>query len=149
MATKFLHFKRLAFFVIALFCALSNRAGTYSSDFTDPAPPGLTLFGSALIAPTGGVNDSGVLELTTIDPPAQTGAAILDDLDNGVAVASFTANFKVRIGGPSASPAFGPTGGPTHGGRSSRKHSGSSYRCAPRQTLDQKDHARRRRDLVD
>src|SRR5687767_12648221 len=93
----------ILFSSIALLSAFNNHAGTFSSDFNSTdTPAGMVLAGSASILPNGGVNDSGVLSLTTIDPPAQTGAALIEDMDNGVPLASFTATFKVRMGGPSA-----------------------------------------------
>lgn len=95
-------------FTVALLSSSAGaRAGTFSSDFNNGAPPGINAAGSAAFAADGGVNNSGVLKLTTIDPPAQTGSVILEDLDSGAAVVSFTANFKVLIGGPAATPAFG------------------------------------------
>jgi hypothetical protein len=93
----------LAFAVYSL-CTVS--AATFSTDFNSGDVPGLTVSGSAQIAPDGGVGNSGVLKLTTADI-AQTGSAVLDDLDGGQAISAFTATFKVLIGGPSASPAFG------------------------------------------
>src|ERR1043165_8202185 len=93
---------------VSLFAANSaSHAGSYSNTFDDDPAAGIQIFGAAQFSTDGGVNNSGVLKLTTTDPPAQTGSAILDELDPGEALAAFTANFKVMIGGPSASPAFG------------------------------------------
>ncbi|MDB6069798.1 MAG: hypothetical protein JWL81_969, partial [Verrucomicrobiales bacterium] len=88
----------------------SLRAGSFTADFNDGlAPAGTTLFGDAnsgVIETTGGVGGSGCLKLTKAVNGVQ-GSMIIDDLDAGAAVNSFTANFKLRIGGGSSTPADG------------------------------------------
>lgn len=89
----------------------SALAGTFSTDFNggeDP-PNGTELHsvgGGGVIEPFGGVNDSGVLKLTKA-VNNQTGSFIVDDLDNGAPVNGFTATWKMRVGGGSATPADG------------------------------------------
>lgn len=98
--------------VLALCLAsAAASAGTYSNNFSSSTPTGYTLTASgqrpapneALPYP---VVEDGVLKLTYAENSEQ-GTVIFDDLDPGVAIGSFTANFKVRIGGGSSSPADG------------------------------------------
>jgi hypothetical protein len=77
-----------------LFSASANLfAGSFTSNFNDGEPPGLVVAGSAAVAPDGGVTNSGVLKLTTTDI-SQTGSAVIDDLDGGVAIAAFNCQFQ-------------------------------------------------------
>ena len=76
---------------IVLSASAAVQAGTFNADFNAGVPAGSTVHGSA--SATGGV-----LELT----PAttyQTGSLVLDDLDAWSFVKSFSASFKIRIGG--------------------------------------------------
>jgi hypothetical protein len=92
-----------------------------SFDFNDSTetPVGTTLYGvidtnpnnpdpgvAGYITPTGGVNDSGVLHLTDANN-GQGGTFYIRNFDGDNAVSAFTANFKMRIGGGSATPADG------------------------------------------
>ncbi len=88
-------------------------AGNFQANFNDgQTPAGATLFGNTgdnnagVIELTGGVDNSGCLKLTKAVNSAQ-GSMIIDDLDAGAAVNSFTATFKVRIGGGTSTPADG------------------------------------------
>ena len=88
---------------IAAFAAVLPvaRAGTFSTDFNSGLPTNSAVFGSATVA-------DNVVKLTTTDPTVQQGTFIItNDIDAGTAVASFTASFKVRIGGSSARWEFG------------------------------------------
>lgn len=90
-----------------------SRAGNFTANFNDGATPaGTTLYGnngdnaSGVIETSGGVDNSGCLKLTKA-VNGKTGSLIIEDLDGGNTVNSFTANFKVRIGGGSSPPADG------------------------------------------
>ncbi len=69
-------------------------------------PAGATLFGDAVIAPNGGVSDSGSLSLTTADN-GKAGAMILAAPRGDAAVDSMTAAFALRIGPGTDVPADG------------------------------------------
>src|SRR5262245_61317191 len=65
-------------------------------DFNSGAVPANTaIFGTATVTATGGVGNSGVLRLTEALND-QNGSFIIQDLDGGTAVDSFTAAFKAR-----------------------------------------------------
>src|ERR1035438_3982739 len=99
--------KRITSIKIRLFTTLfrsigslaSAQAGSFFADFNDGlVPTNATVYGSATVLPNGGYTNSGFLELT----PAvanQSAAFILDDLDAGAPVVSFTASYKCVIGG--------------------------------------------------
>src|SRR5438309_1017756 len=57
---------------------LSAQAGSFSSDFNSGLPAGATLYGTAVVEPTGGVGDSGCLKLTKAIN-SQSGSIVLDD----------------------------------------------------------------------
>ncbi|MGV3772460.1 MAG: lectin-like domain-containing protein [Verrucomicrobiales bacterium] len=80
----------------------------YSLDFnTDGATPeGTFVTGTAAIALEGGVENSGVLQLT-INENSQAGAFVIEDIDEGDPVYGFTATFKALVGGGSDVPADG------------------------------------------
>ena len=77
----------------------SAQAGSFFADFNDGlVPTNATVYGNATVLPNGGYTNSGFLELT----PAvanQSAAFILNDLDAGAPVVSFTASYKCVIGG--------------------------------------------------
>jgi len=78
-------------------------AGSFITDFNSGLPEGSTTLRDALITPNdgtgGGFTNSGCLQLTT-NVNSQTGVFIItNDLDAGAPVVSFTARFKVMIGG--------------------------------------------------
>lgn len=80
---------------------------TIAYNFNDGAPPLNTLLlGMAMVAPNGGVADSGAL-LLTLDMNDQSGALIIPDLVNGAPVYSMTAQFDVLIRTLGTSPADG------------------------------------------
>jgi hypothetical protein len=74
--------------------AFQTHAGVFSANFNEcstlpcTAPLGSTVFGSAVIEPTGGVGDTGVLKITK-NVNDQLGSFVIDDLDAGVAVNGF------------------------------------------------------------
>ncbi len=82
-------------------------APQFYANFNDSAvPPNTTVFGNAVVSSTGGVGNSGMLNLT--DPLAsKSGAFIIEDLNAGQLIDSFAATFRVRIGGGSSPPADG------------------------------------------
>lgn len=85
-------------------------AGSFTSNFTDPSQPGLTLNAQGTL-PDGvtswqPVIGNGVLMLTT-NVNNVVGSAVLDDLDGGQPIESFTAKFKLQLGPGSGNPADG------------------------------------------
>ncbi|MBI2950431.1 MAG: hypothetical protein HYY23_22610, partial [Verrucomicrobia bacterium] len=83
----------------AIMVTLSQAwAGNFASDFNSGLPNGSRVFGNALVANSGGRENSGALRLTA-SSRGQQGSWVLDDLDGGAVIGSFTARFKLRIGG--------------------------------------------------
>ncbi|HEY0551962.1 MAG TPA: hypothetical protein VGF13_20325 [Verrucomicrobiae bacterium] len=89
----------------ASFTALA--APQFFANFNDAAvPPNTAVYGNAVVSSTGGVGNSGMLNLT--DPLAtRSGSFIIEDLNAGQLINSFVATFRVRIGGGSSPPADG------------------------------------------
>jgi len=89
----------LAAAAIALGSGAGAEAGSFNSDFNSGLPAGSEVFGSAVISGSGGYTNSGCLQLTTAIP-SQTGVFIItNDLDPETPIVSFTASYKVLIGG--------------------------------------------------
>lgn len=82
-------------------------AGSFTSDFSNPNQTGFTLNGGAtatgLPYPT---IENGHLAITYAEGSLQ-GSIVLDDLDGGSAIESFTARFKLQMGPGSGNPADG------------------------------------------
>ncbi|HEY5481997.1 MAG TPA: hypothetical protein VIL39_10980, partial [Verrucomicrobiae bacterium] len=89
----------LATALAAIGSLASAQAGSFFADFNDGlVPANATAYGNANVQGSGGYTNSGFLELT----PAigsQNAGFILNDLDAGVPVVSFTASYKCLIGG--------------------------------------------------
>jgi hypothetical protein len=89
----------LATALAAIGSLASAQAGSFFADFNDGlVPANATAYGNANVQGSGGYTNSGFLELT----PAigsQSAGFILNDLDAGVPVVSFTASYKCLIGG--------------------------------------------------
>lgn len=83
-------------------------AGSFTSDFSNPNQAGFTLNGG--VRPDGFTSypaiENGYLALT-YNENSQQGSIILDDLDGGAAIESFTARFKLQIGPGSGNAADG------------------------------------------
>lgn len=76
-------------------------------DFNDGmVPAGTTVTGNALVTPSGGVDDSGVLHLTDA-VNSQNSTFVISNVNPSQAVGSFTAAFRMRVGGGSEPPADG------------------------------------------
>ena len=91
--------------------ALPALGGTFAANFDDATlPAGSVLFGdgvnSGVIEATGGAGNTGCVKLTKNLNSLQ-GSFIVNDLDGGLPVNGFTAQFKMRLGGGSAVPADG------------------------------------------
>lgn len=87
--------------------AWTAAAGTFSNNFSSSTLTGFALNGG--LRPGGQpypAIENGYLALTYAENSEQ-GSIVLDDLDAGAAVASFTATFKLRVGGGSSTPADG------------------------------------------
>jgi hypothetical protein len=75
---------------------LPLQAGTFTNNFNNGLPPGSALYGNASIPATGGVDNTGYLELTK-NTGNQQSSWILDDLDAGAPIYGFDMYFKVRV----------------------------------------------------
>lgn len=122
---------RLVLIAAFLILPLLADAGTFSCDFDSTLPPGAKLFGDATIIRTGGVNDSAALRLT----PAvmnKVGSLVINPLDGQNTVESFTATFKVLIGGGDNADGFCFCFGPLpNGAFGERGTMGAGYRSTP------------------
>jgi hypothetical protein len=82
---------------MVLLSSATARAGSFTSDFGDPNQAGFTLNGGITgLGLTYPAIEDGHLVLTYPEP-SLLGSFILDDLDGGVAIESFTAQFKMAI----------------------------------------------------
>jgi Bacterial lectin len=89
----------LATALAAIGSLASAQAGSFFADFNDGlVPTNATVYGNATVLPSGGYTNSGYLELTTA-VGSESAGFILNDLDAGVPVVSFTASYKCLIGG--------------------------------------------------
>ncbi|MHC1767937.1 MAG: PA14 domain-containing protein [Verrucomicrobiia bacterium] len=99
----------LAMAVIAA-AATAVSAGTFTSDFSNPNQTGFTLTSNFAPRPDGSefqpVIENGHLVLT-YNENSEQGTIVLDDLDGGNAIDSFTMRFKLQMGPGSGSPADG------------------------------------------
>src|SRR4051812_14589654 len=75
------------------------QAGSFSSDFNSGLPAGTAIFGNSVVSTNGGFTNSGCVKLTSALNAQNGGFIITNDLDAGQAVVSFTAKFKMLIGG--------------------------------------------------
>lgn len=94
--------------VASFLCCGITQAGSFNSDFSKPNQTGFTLNGGFLpdgVTPYPAI-ENGYLALTYNQNSLQ-GSIILDDLDGGQAIDSFTATFKLQIGPGSGNPADG------------------------------------------
>jgi len=82
------------------------HAGSFSTDFNSGLPPGTTVYGNAGVLPTGGVTNSGFIQLTSAVASTNGAFIINTDLDSGTPVASFMASFQVLIGGGNGADGF-------------------------------------------
>jgi hypothetical protein len=97
--------KLFAFLAVVAFLQQA-RAGNFSADFNSGVPAGVTLNGTSVIEPTGGVNNSGAFKLTKA-LNSQSGSMVIDDLDGGNPVYGFDLTAKIRLGGGTGTPADG------------------------------------------
>jgi len=92
-------FSLLATAVALLAAKNCLHAGSFNSDFNSGLPYGSATYGNANVSASGGYTNSGCAQLTP-DIGSQHGTFIItNDLDSGTPIASFTASFKVLIGG--------------------------------------------------
>lgn len=91
--------------VMTKFQAGSPLAFDYN--FNDgQVPPNGIILGNAIVQPTGGVNDSGFMQLTEA-VNSQSSAFELPTPDGVTSIADFTATWMMRVGGGSDTPADG------------------------------------------
>src|SRR5262245_19009586 len=96
-----------AAWIVLLLSVAAACAGTFSANFNDGlVPPGSSVFGDGFVHTTGGTANSGVLKVTRFIN-SQQGSYIVEDLDGGAGVNSFTVMCNLRIGGGTAPPADG------------------------------------------
>lgn len=101
--------------LFALACVLACapamvRAASFATDFNSGLPAGSSVYGNTIVSINdggGGVTNSGCLQLTRAVTSQNGAFVITNDLDSGTPVTSFTASFKVLIGGSSARWEFG------------------------------------------
>src|SRR5437899_2855467 len=75
------------------------QAASFVADFNSGLPGGCSVYGDAAALASGGYTNGGYLQLTP-DAGSKAGSFVItNDLDAGAAVVSFTASFKVLIGG--------------------------------------------------
>ena len=104
------HSRRTSEIVIAALLALAvmpqnGLSASFTTGFDpDVGLPG-NLYGKAVLDPSGGTADGAALKLTQANGDA--GALVLEDLDGGLPIGSFAANFKLRMGNDSSSPPQG------------------------------------------
>ena len=83
----------LATALAAIGSLASAQAGSFFADFNDGlVPANATAYGNANVQGSGGYTNSGYLQLTTTSPGGQASSFILNDLDAGTPVVSFTAS---------------------------------------------------------
>ena len=95
------------FAAAALLASLAGaQAGSFVTDFNSGLPAGSATFGNGAISSSGGYTNSGCLKMTTAVASQNAGFVITNDLDGGTAVVSFTARFKLLIGGGNGADGF-------------------------------------------
>jgi hypothetical protein len=102
MRKTFLKRCLLSLLSIPLSCAISHAA-VFSTDFNSGAPAGVTfsaIGGSAqpAVTPSGGVGNSGVLQLTS-NANGQGGYAYINDFTGGVLVTNLHVAYRLALGG--------------------------------------------------
>jgi hypothetical protein len=92
--------KTRIFTALAVIGSLAGaQAGSFFADFNGGlVPANATAYGNATVQASGGYTNSGYLQLTTTSPGGQNAGFIINDLDAGTPVVSFTASCKVLIG---------------------------------------------------
>jgi hypothetical protein len=95
-----------------LLLGVSAFAGSFTSDFSNPAQPGFKLTGG--VRPNGDPYPAFIKDATgndclalTFAEASEQGTILLDDLDAGATVGSFKLSVKLRIGGGTSTPADG------------------------------------------
>lgn len=93
--------------VALLAAALTAPAASFFADFNSGLPDGTAVYGNAAIIATGGYTNSGYLQLTPAALSQTGGFVITNDLDAGIGVYGFVAQFKVFIGGGNGADGIG------------------------------------------
>jgi hypothetical protein len=96
----------LAVVSLVLLSGSALHAGTYSNNF-DTMPPDLIIRPHSKWVASGGVGGSGYLSITDAVNGQGEAGVILPNLDPGVPIGGFNAQFKLRIGGGTDRPADG------------------------------------------
>src|SRR4051812_7120980 len=81
------------------------RGATFNTDFNSGLPAGMTIQGDpevTKIITTGGVDNSGYLQITDSQGSRQ-GGVVIADFNNGEPIGGFTATMKILIGGAGSS----------------------------------------------
>ena len=106
-----MHRKIFRTFLAMALTSATALAGSFNSSFSDPNQTGFTLNSNNALRPDGvtafmPVVENGHLVLTYNENNEQ-GSIVLDDLDNGQTIESFTARFKLQLGPGTANAADG------------------------------------------
>jgi hypothetical protein len=96
----------LALVPLTLLCSTGLQAGTYFNDF-NTSPADLLIRPHSKWVESGGVGGTGFLSITDAINDQNQAGVILPNLDPGLAISGFNAQFKLRMGGGSARPADG------------------------------------------
>lgn len=106
-----MHRKLLQAFGVMALAGVSALAGSFTSDFSDPNQTGFTLTDNGAVRADGVTPFTPAIEsghlVLTYNETGEIGTIVLDDLDGGQQIESFTAKFKLRIGPGSGNPADG------------------------------------------
>src|SRR6185503_17486620 len=105
MLIKSLKFSLLTCTSYLASCVLAGAAGVIY-DFNAGQPAGTTVNGTAVVSPTNGIGNSGVLKIT-VNANSQGGGFTIPDFSSGAPVTNFRAKWKVLIGGGTDRPADG------------------------------------------
>ena len=101
----------LSLAAVALLSGASAVGGSFNSDFSNPNQTGFTLTSNQAVRPDGVTTFEPVIEgghlILTYAENSEQGTLILDDLDGGQPIDSFTATFKLQIGPGSGNAADG------------------------------------------
>src|SRR5437667_5786733 len=95
-------FRTLKLSLITLVSVLTSsvlvNAAAFFSDFDSGLPPGASVVGSASWQSSGGIGNSGMVQVTP-GANGQAGGFTVADFAGGIAVTNFRAKFKLLIGG--------------------------------------------------
>ena len=92
---------QFALLILIMGISVTGLAGSFTTDFNTSLPANAHLYGGTRpdgVTPYPAVTN-GMLQLTYAYEQHQVGSMVIDDLDAGQQIGSFTANFKLLMGG--------------------------------------------------